>query len=341
MLSEREFAEYIAAHIAEFMPETFGGAEITVEETVKMNDDVRIYLAVRKEGEAAYPQIPVEAYYADYLNGESLDEILGQMVEVRIRHAVKQDRTDELLNMIKDYDSVKDAIHGRLVDPDLNKRSLEKLVSRPCGDFALTYQIDIGAMSDNDRSEYIVRVTKNNLKQWGVTEDDLYRDALAADKKREPALYTMTDIMIDLQSEMLGMGYTAENYLIGDKTLPDDLEPPMFIMTYKDRAFGASILAQPDVLEKVGELLGENYFVIPSSIQECIIMRESDANAQVLSQMCREINANEVKRDELLSDKVQHYDIMSKKLENALSWDTERQKSMEQHPGRTNRRRGR
>ena len=211
MLSEREFAEYIAAHIAEFMPETFGGAEITVEETVKMNDDVRIYLAVRKDGEAAYPQIPVAAYYADYLNGESLDEILGQMVEVRIRHAVKQDRTDELLNMIKDYDSVKDAIHGRLVDPDLNKRSLEKLVSRPCGDFALTYQIDIGAMSDNDRSEYIVRVTKNNLKQWGVTEDDLYRDALAADKKREPALYTMTDILVDLQSEMLGMGYTAEN----------------------------------------------------------------------------------------------------------------------------------
>ena len=340
MLSEREFAEYVAAHIKEFMPEAFADAEIKVQESIKMNDDVRTFITVMKNGENTAPMFPIDAYYADYLNGESLDEILGQMVEMRIRHAVKDNTSQEVKNRLEDYEKLKDSLRCRLVDPDLNKRSLETLVSRPCGEFALTYQVNLGEIFKNN-AEYIVRVTKPLLTQWGITEEDLFRDATAADKRREPALYTMADIMIDLQSELLGMGYSPENYLIGDNKLPEDLEAPMFILTYKDRELGASLLAHDDVLEKVGDIMGENYFVIPSSIQEVIIIRESDADVRLLAQMCRDVNHDTVKREELLSDKVQHYDITSRKLENAISWDNERQRSMEQHSGRTNRRRGR
>ncbi len=327
MLDKREFAEYIGEHIKEYLPPSFANAEIQVREVTKMNDEVRTGISLMKDGESIAPNIYIDEMYEDYRKGADLDGIVGQVADIRIEHAVGEDPARGLKEkLLGDYEDLRGSIHGRLVDPDLNRKMLGELVSRPCGEFALTYQVDLGSMSGNSDTHAIVRVTKPLLKKWGVTEEDLYRDALAADKAREPGLFGLAEIM----NGLFERENTAVNLLNVDGPLPPPSPMfPFYVLTYRDRELGCSIMAQEDVLAKIGEQIGGNYFVIPSSIQELLIMREDGSDARMLTQMCRAVNEEEVSNEDLLSDKVQHYDAAEHRLENAIAWQEARERAAE------------
>lgn len=66
---------------------------------------------------------------------------------------------------------------------------------------------------------------------------------------------------------------------------------------------------------KIGELLGKNFYVLPSSIHEVLIVPDNgDMQAKELESMVKEVNATQVAPADLLSDKVQYYDRAAKTL---------------------------
>ena len=81
---------------------------------------------------------------------------------------------------------------------------------------------------------------------------------------------------------------------------------------------GAAMIAHRDVLEKVGELIGSDYYVLPSSLHEVMIIPSNGQSAAGLQGMVHEINQTEVDVEDRLSDKVQYYDTTAHVLENAL-----------------------
>lgn len=327
MLDKRGFAEYIKDHIKEYLPPSYADAEIEVREVTKMNDEVRTGISLMRDGESISPNIYLDQMYEDYRKGADIDGIVGQVADLRIEHAAENISVEGLKDkLLGDYADLKGSIHGRLVDPELNTKTLKELVSRPCGEFALTYQVDLGPMNDALDTHAIVRVSEPLLKRWGITEEELYHDVMEADKAREPGLFDMQEMMATL----FDRNNPAANYLTGERdirTSPGLI--PFYVLTYRDRELGASLMAHEDVLAKIGEVLGGNYFVVPSSIQELLIMREEDGDARMLTQMCRDVNETEVSQEELLSDKVQHYDAAERKLENAIAWQTARERAAE------------
>ena len=61
--------------------------------------------------------------------------------------------------------------------------------------------------------------------------------------------------------------------------------------------------------------MGENFFVIPSSVHETIIVAESEApGREELRSMIEEINETQVEAEEVLSDRAYYYDRESGKL---------------------------
>ena len=65
----------------------------------------------------------------------------------------------------------------------------------------------------------------------------------------------------------------------------------------------------------VGELLGADYYVLPSSIHEVLVLPDNgEMDVKELESMVRDVNAAEVAPHELLSDKVQFYDRASRTL---------------------------
>lgn len=91
-------------------------------------------------------------------------------------------------------------------------------------------------------------------------------------------------------------------------------EVPMYVLTNEDRNNGAAIAANPIVLEAVGETLGGDFFLLPSSVHEFLVVPRDDGMVEDLLRTIREINMNEVPEEEFLSDSLYMYSIEKKSI---------------------------
>ena len=82
----------------------------------------------------------------------------------------------------------------------------------------------------------------------------------------------------------------------------------MYVHTNESGYLGAAVILYSDVLKKEYERLGENFYIIPSSIHEIIVVPESfGMNRIEMENMLRSINASDVREEEILSDYVYYY----------------------------------
>jgi hypothetical protein len=73
-------------------------------------------------------------------------------------------------------------------------------------------------------------------------------------------------------------------------------------------AGGAAVVFYPHVLEAVGMALGKDLFLLPSSINEMIMVTDTGQDPRELYEIVREVNRTQVPGSELLTDAVYHYD---------------------------------
>ena len=76
----------------------------------------------------------------------------------------------------------------------------------------------------------------------------------------------------------------------------------MYILSNSLRSYGAACIAYPHILEMIGEILRRDYYVLPSSVHEVIIVPWSPGlDIRELDEMVREINVTQVAEEEVLS----------------------------------------
>ena len=90
----------------------------------------------------------------------------------------------------------------------------------------------------------------------------------------------------------------------------------MYVATTPDKIHGAGVLAYQDFMDQAAERAGGDFFILPSSIHEILIVPD-DGNATLsqLQDMVREVNATQVAPEEKLTDNVYHYDSKDKIFE--------------------------
>ena len=309
MKNRNEFFEYVKEHIKDYLPPSLREAQLSIHEWVRENDRKTHVLAIRLSEHDTFPNIHLDGFYQCYLGGKELDACVGDVADVYIAYGDMEDVKEP--GIIWDYEKVKDRLFIRLCDLQWNQDYLKDKVYTVHGDFAAAYYIAIY----EDREKLLkVSVTELLISTWGISMDQLHKDALLADRSSLPAL---TDLNVLLCSEMFGIG-KAEN-LLAEGAVYDSTGIPMLCLTNRRKQFGASLILHDDILRRAGEVLGSNYFVLPSSIHETILVPDIDgSDAQGLCLMVKEINEGKVEACEQLSDKVQYYDRETGVLENAL-----------------------
>ena len=76
----------------------------------------------------------------------------------------------------------------------------------------------------------------------------------------------------------------------------------LYVLTNQDKYFGAVCLAYPGVPEGISRQLGGDYYVLPSSVHECLMVRcEEELSAASLRKMVAYINDTELQPSEILS----------------------------------------
>ena len=86
-------------------------------------------------------------------------------------------------------------------------------------------------------------------------------------------------------------------------------ESSLYLLSNREMVNGAIAAAYPDTCQKAGVLFGRNFFLLPSSIHEFLLLPDDgDVDARMLDQMIAAINASHVRPQEVLADHAYYYD---------------------------------
>lgn len=309
MKNRNEFFEYVKENIRDYLPPHLENAQLSIYEWVRENDRKMHVLTIRLSEKDTFPNICLDGFYQCYQDGKELDACVGDVADVYIAYGGMEDAKEP--GIIWDYEKVKDRLFIRLCDLQWNQDYLKDKVYTVHGDFAAAYYIAIY----EDREKILkVPVTDVLIRTWGIAMEQFHKDAILAERPRQPVLADLNTLCSEM---LLGIG-KAEN-LLAEGAVYHSTGIPMLCLTNSRKQFGASLILHDDILRRAGEVLGSNYFVLPSSIHETILVPDIDgSDAQGLCLMVKEINEGKVEAWEQLSDKVQYYDHETGILENAL-----------------------
>ena len=109
------------------------------------------------------------------------------------------------------------------------------------------------------------------------------------------------------------MPYTVKS--MGDvlaEMLGSDLDPelravfethPVYVVSNRSKVHGATAMLFPKMLAEVGECIGSDFYIVPSSIHELIFIPARYYQEQVeLAKLIVNVNENELKPQDVLSD---------------------------------------
>ena len=309
MMNRKEFYEYVKDNVKEYLPESYRDAEIKLQEVEKNNGLKLTGITIPNGNQRIVPTVYLDSLYQEYINGKDVDSCVGDVADMRIEAQGKAEFFDMGVPDILDYEKMKDKLQMRICDKEWNTDRLEDKAFTEHGDFAAYYAVNL---EENREGISSIPVTVSLMNEWGVSVEQIQADAMMADRNRGVVLMNMNEII-----KSMIFGEEPEN-LLNEKLDIETMREPMFCLTNAQKMNGASLLLQEDIRKQIGECLGSDYFVLPSSIHEVLILPDNGLfEVPELNAMVKEVNETQVERQEQLSDKVQFCDGKTVVMENA------------------------
>jgi uncharacterized protein YyaL (SSP411 family) len=90
---------------------------------------------------------------------------------------------------------------------------------------------------------------------------------------------------------------------------------PMYVVSNSRRTLGAACILYDGVLEELADKLGGDFYILPSSVHEVILMAAKNADdAAELKDMIHTINETQLDPEDVLSDSLYYYASAEKQI---------------------------
>lgn len=285
-LNFNEFLSAVQKKVDSLLPD---GSSAFLKKSPLNNSLSRDVLLVRKAGSNIAPTIHMDAYYQDYRRGISVDAISADIVRIAAESASFAPG-EHLLEISRG--EFLDHVFFRVISLSRNKALLKEHPHFVFWDYAIIFYI----MIDNNSSGYYqTKINRSLMNHFKCTPEEL----LGAAMKNTPGLFP---IRVEKLEDALGRMMEAP--------LPPEYSTNMYIVTNTRIAGGAGALFYPGVAEMFESYLDGDYYIIPSSTNEFILLAKEDVpgeNEEGINELIREINANELAASEVLGDRVLTY----------------------------------
>ena len=319
-LNFQEFKEYVKANIMTELPKEYEGAEVQIHAVTKNNGIALDGLSIHRKDTAISPTIYLNEMYEAYQASGDLDRTLTKLADI-YQDAMYQTPKGMTFDINEGLlaGKARDLITFRVCGYEANEEQLQSMPHERMGDMAITYHIIATQSEDGIGS---IRLTNSLMQEMGLKESELKDLALANTVRMYPP--TMKSMM-EVMEEMM-MGRAVESGDMG-RELPED---NMYVLSNTSGINGASTLFYPKMQEQIAEILGNNYYVLPSSVHEVLIVPDNGQMSQKeLAEMVKEVNDTQVPANEVLTYNVYHYDRQERALTSYLK-PSERQKEQKQ-----------
>lgn len=295
-----QFMDDICAKLQERLGEQY---VVTSENMRKGSGPEDYALSIRNKTEERKSTVyfAVEKLYKEYQKGLPAKEILDKYME-EIRGA-----SHFLTEMGRDmrsfqWKTIKDCVYPAMVWTERKQELLSLIPHRRFLDLSVTYII---RRAYPGWGSIAVRITTEMTKLLGVTEEELYLQALENMEKDHYQIKSVEEIFWE------SFGKAPDEEDVEDFAADDSL----LVLTNEKKWYGASglLLGRDFFQENLGS---RSYYVIPSSIHEVMFVpADSLWEQEEVQCMLRLANQGEVSEDEWLNDHVYLYNGRKGKIE--------------------------
>jgi len=279
-----EFVEKVTGEFKKIMPQ--GRAE---PHTVKRNNGME-YKGILVPGTRRdiSPVIPLEGFYEELCTGKGFGDVMEEIMET---YGKLKDGIPIQLPEIRRWELAKNRVAPKLVSWQENREMLKDMPHERFLNLAVVYIYIAGTWEGGFAS---AAVTKDMLKAWGTCREELRAYASVNFKN-----YFTADVR-SLEELLEEFHYPAGKAAGG-------LPCPLYIMTNQEKVNGAAFMLFPEELEKAAEKLGSDFYILPSSIHEILLMPCGFGTPEELKQIVCAVNRSEVPEELRLSDSVYCY----------------------------------
>ena len=295
-----EFTDTVKNNIQDYLPEKYQDAHISTQDFHKLNSSY-LSMQVRLDDNPVVPNINLEKFYEEFIAQggtlRDLDSILNTMAQ--------QIQSEPALETawLMDHSNVKDKLFIRVSDAKENAAMLAKAPHQEFDGLAVTYHI---AFEGEHGIQASTPVTNSMLEMYGINEQQLRTDAMESVQNAYPSQFISLGAMM---SRMMG---------VDEEMMPPMDVPQLMVLTNDQALYGAGALFYPGQLDTIASQIGADYFVIPSSIHEVLILPDDGTiDRHAIESMIQEVNMTAVAPEERLSDHAYHYDAKDHILEKA------------------------
>lgn len=296
------FQNSLVEQLAEQIPE---GCRISIHKVIKNNDLQLDSLVILSKQVNVSPNFYLQQYYEKYLQGMSMEAIISDILE----NYEKTRKTMGKYQIDLSLDACRDKIVYRLSSGEKNRMRLENVPSIPFLDMVITFHV---LMIEDEDGIGSVMVRDAFMQEWKMSTKELFQLAQENTMRMFPLqVHSMTQMLSNLEKEHPEL---AEEY--PDEVLQGQGFQNTLVVSNQKGINGAAVILYPGCLAQLEEQCAGDYYVLPSSIHEVLILPDRDQiYGSGLQNMVREVNENCVQADEILSDHVYHYSSELKMLE--------------------------
>ena len=241
------------------------------------------------------PAVYLEMLYMRYQLDEPEDALVEEVLSV---FTANMDITVDR-KVFFDYEQMKRHLRIRVNGAENNADWLTEMVCEVKGDFIYSCYLHF-TMKEKECG--IVNVRREMASAWNVSEEEIIAEARKNEMAEPVELISLEGVInsyLEIGEEINLFDYPEE---VSDNCI-------QFVLREANSPYGAAVLARDEVLKAAGELLQDDYYIMPSSIREVILVpaRFGD-EMEFLDELVREINLKGVEPQEILSDHAQYYD---------------------------------
>lgn len=265
-------------------------AELSLQKVDKLNGTYNS-LCIKPKESIIGMNLNLDSIFKAYEEGVDYETLVKRTAEECISGLESSPSVN--LKELTDYSKIKGKLSLEVVSAERNADTLKSIPHNMIEDMAVITRI---VLDKTDYGSATIVITNSLCKQFGITKEQLFEDALInAPIVRPSEIKGMTEVMSELMPGLM------------PDIAPEDEQ--IFVASVPDKNHGAGVIAYPNFMEDAAQKLGGSYFVLPASVHELLLVRDNgQMSAQDLENMVKEVNATQVEPCDQLTDHVYFYD---------------------------------
>lgn len=276
------------------------------EEGMTPNGD-RLFVECRVSSEGKEVcGIHTEELYEDYLDGVSIDKIGDTVTEEIMK--LRDCGFFENIQNANDYSQIKGDLFIRPLNKKRHEKALENAVYREVDSIACVVYMRIN-QKNGDISG--TKIHKDNLADWGMDEEEVYKNALLNTYFLTPPRIYQLD-RLTLEPDYEGEDFTAiscESYRVSRIC-----KCAGYGLSTSEQTNGAVAIFFPGVAQKLSEIFEDSFYIVFVKSHAVLVYPKKRWNPEVLKKRLKDTFEEDASEEDFLTDEIYYYDRCTRKI---------------------------